>query len=343
MRADVPERVDVLLAATDAILARAPRFVALSTAVGVRRWVAVADEHGRGAALRSLLDGALLAARGPKAVSGLLAIGQRPDHVSPQRTDADVARWLEARVIRGDAVAVQLHGSATRDVFDRVETAGASLCTIAPYRSELPHDPTPVRRLIAAAVSGDLDVLVATNAATVQNLFVLAGACGAGDALVRALNGHVAAIAIGPVTAAAFETAGVPVATMPREPHTGELLRTLAGWLQRTRDEHARDLIVPGVRLEPDVGAVRIGAQRVLLSTLEFAVLAALVRRPGVVCPTEALTREVWGRTQPRKSTLVKHHIARIRRKLGPHGVTIESVRAVGYRYNPAAVTADAG
>jgi hypothetical protein len=41
------------------------------------------------------------------------------------------------------------------------------------------------------------------------------------DTLVRALNDRVAVVAIGPVTAAAFERAGVPIATMPREPHTG--------------------------------------------------------------------------------------------------------------------------
>jgi uroporphyrinogen-III synthase len=93
LRADVAERVDVLLSATDLILAAAPRFVAVSTAVGIRRWIAVADEFGRGPALHALFTAAHLAARGPKAVSGLLAVGHRPAFVSPARIDADVARW----------------------------------------------------------------------------------------------------------------------------------------------------------------------------------------------------------------------------------------------------------
>ena len=76
---------------------------------------------------------------------------------------------------------------------------------------------------------------------------------------MRALNDRVAVVAIGPVTATAFERAGVPIATMPREPHTGELLRTVAGLVQRRRGEHTRDLTVPRFRLEPDVGVVRVG------------------------------------------------------------------------------------
>lgn len=342
LQADIPQRIDLVLSATDAILAAAPRWVAVSTAVGIRRWVAVADDHGRGPALRTLFDGAQLAARGPKAVSGLLAVGQRPAFVSPGHMDADVARWLAGRVTSADAVAVQLHGSGTLDVFGSLEHSGARLHPVAPYRCDLPADRGPAQQLIAATVAGNLDVLVATNAATVDNLFVLAARSGVRDALVRALNEHVAAIVIGPVTAVAFERMGVPIATMPREPHTGELLRTLAGWVQRRRDEHTHDPVVPRVRLEPDVGVVRVGDHGVVLSALEFAVLAALVRRPGMVCPTESLSREVWGHAQPRRSSMVKHHIARIRRKLGPHGVAIESVRAVGYRYNPAVVAAEA-
>ena len=122
---------------------------------------------------------------------------------------------------------------------------------------------------------------MATNAATVDNLFVLAADRGVRDPLVRSLNDRVAVVAIGPVTAAASERTGVSIATRPREPHTGELLRTLAGWVQRRRDEHTRDLTVPRFRLEPDVGVVRVGDRAVVLSTLECAVLAALVRRPG--------------------------------------------------------------
>lgn len=338
--ADLPQPDDVLVAATDAILAAAPRLIAVSTAVGVRRWVGVADRHGRGDALRALFAEAEIGARGPKAVSGLLAVGQRPAFVSPGRIDSDVARWVASRVEPGDAVAVQLHGSSTLEPYAEIPAAGATMLPVAPYRCTLPVDPGPAERLIDAAVSGHLDALVATNAATVDNLFVLSGRAGLREALVQALNERVAAVAIGPVTAAAFESSGAPVATMPREPHTGELLRTLCSWMQRRIDEGMHHVGAPALRLEPDVGVVRIGDRGIVLSGLEFALLAALVRRPGVVCPLESLTREVWALDRPRDSSLVKHHVARIRRKLGADGAAIENVRAVGYRYNPTVLAA---
>jgi DNA-binding response OmpR family regulator len=94
--------------------------------------------------------------------------------------------------------------------------------------------------------------------------------------------------------------------------------------------------------MDPHAGAVRMGDRAVDLSALEFALLAALVRRPGVVCPLDALLREVWGHDQPRDASTVKHHVARIRRKMGADGAAIENVRAVGYRYNPTVTAARA-
>ena len=138
LQADVAERVDVLLSATDLILAAAPRFVAVSTAVGIRRWGAVADEFGRGPALHALFAAARLAARGPKAVSGLLAVGHRPAFVSPARMDADVARWPAGRVTGADAVAVQLHGSGT---------LARSSASSTPVPGSIRSRPTGVNRL----------------------------------------------------------------------------------------------------------------------------------------------------------------------------------------------------
>ena len=84
------------------------------------------------------------------------------------------------------------------------------------------------------------------------------------------------------------------------------------------------------------------GDRAIVLGAREFALLAVLVRRPGVVCPLDALLREVWGHDRPSDASMVKHHVARLRRKLGADGAAIENVRAVGYRYNPAVMTARA-
>ena len=74
-----------------------------------------------------------------------------------------------------------------------------------------------------------------------------------------------------------------------------------------------------GIELVPSAEAVRIGPQVVRLGSQEFAVLAATVRRPGVVLDVRQ----------------VRHEVSRIRRKLGEHAVTVRTVRGVGYKYVP--------
>ena len=64
-----------------------------------------------------------------------------------------------------------------------------------------------------------------------------------------------------------------------------------------------------------------------------FAVLAALVRRPGVVLQPGELALQAWGHRTPDDVTQVRHQVSRVRRKLGEHGRAVQTVRSVGYRY----------
>jgi uroporphyrinogen-III synthase len=253
--------------------------------------------------------------------------------VSPQETDADVAAWLGPRVGRGDVVCVQTHGSGRDDAYGRLQVGGVEVLRVSPYRCELPRRRGPAHDLIRAAVRGDLDVLVSTSAPAVRNLLVLAGEIGAREELVAALSGRVAVAAVGPVTARAFEDAGIPVAVMPQRFRTGDLLRALDGWARRRGEEPAPSR--ERIELLPEARAARVGARTVALGEREFAVLASLVRRPGIVCPPDLLARETWGHLAPTGTADVKHHISRLRRKLGGSGGALQTVRGVGYRYAP--------
>lgn len=71
----------------------------------------------------------------------------------------------------------------------------------------------------------------------------------------------------------------------------------------------------------------------VVLGPQQFDVLAALVRRPGVVCKPGTLALEAFGYAMPGDATAVRHHVLRIRHTLGAYGARIETVRSVGYRY----------
>jgi len=74
----------------------------------------------------------------------------------------------------------------------------------------------------------------------------------------------------------------------------------------------------------------------VQLSDLQFALVASLARRPGVVCPPTVLMREVWGEAGDRRRLEVL--ASRLRSRVAPVGLFIASVPKRGYRLEVAGV-----
>lgn len=75
---------------------------------------------------------------------------------------------------------------------------------------------------------------------------------------------------------------------------------------------------------------VRRDSQLVQLSAREFALLEALMHRPGAVLSREQLEDAVYGWGAEVGSNAVEVHLHNLRRKLGPD--TIRNVRGVGYK-----------
>ncbi|MBW3561544.1 MAG: uroporphyrinogen-III synthase [Actinobacteria bacterium] len=226
---DRPESDQQLAGSTDAIVAAGPDWLAASTGMGMRLWAEAAERTGRLHQLRRVVATARCVARGPKAVGGLRAVDAEPEWVSQEETDADVVRWLSDHVQAGQAVAVQLHGSPFEHPYGQLP-GDVRVITITPYRSVLPDDTGPARRLIQATLDGGLDVLTFTSVAAVRGLFAIARDMGLYDRLTAALRGPVAVAAVGPVTAAAFDPHDVPVTVVPRRSRTSELIRSIEAW-----------------------------------------------------------------------------------------------------------------
>jgi DNA-binding response OmpR family regulator len=98
----------------------------------------------------------------------------------------------------------------------------------------------------------------------------------------------------------------------------------------------------PPAGLEVDEGrrVVRVDGQPVELTALEFNLLAALIREPGIVVSRQALLEHAWGVAFVADDHLVDVHIANLRRKLGDDPSAprfVETVRGVGYRVREAA------
>lgn len=198
-------------------------------------------------------------------------------------------------------------------------------------------DPGLARSLLRSATGGDLDVVVAVTPDAASELVALARDQDLSGGLTEATcSGRLALAALCPATATALERAGLPVSLMPKSARADALVRMLDAWAT-TR----HTLPPPRIQLLPDSRAARIGRRVHVFGDLEFGVLATLVRRPDVACSHTLIAREAWEGHGPDNPAPVKHHISRIRDKLGPAAAAIQTVRGVGYRYAPAALPAD--
>jgi two-component system alkaline phosphatase synthesis response regulator PhoP len=87
-----------------------------------------------------------------------------------------------------------------------------------------------------------------------------------------------------------------------------------------------------GLVLHPGRHEVLVEGQPVPLTLTEFRVLHLLARRPGWVFTRNQIIAAAQGADVSVTERAVDVHIVSLRRKLGPVGETIETIRGVGYR-----------
>ncbi|MED5619912.1 response regulator transcription factor [Ideonella sp. BN130291] len=109
-----------------------------------------------------------------------------------------------------------------------------------------------------------------------------------------------------------------------------ELVARVRALLRRHAGSAAPVHTVGPLRLDPVRREVSLRGEPVHLSAREFALLEALMRRPGAVLSREALEESVYGWQDELASNAVEVHLHHLRKKLGA-GV-IRNVRGVGYR-----------
>ncbi len=84
--------------------------------------------------------------------------------------------------------------------------------------------------------------------------------------------------------------------------------------------------------IDRDGHRVWVDDQEVILTALEFRLLALLVERRGRVQSRDRLLTDVWGISADVTTRTVDTHVKRVRHKLGAAGPYIETLRGVGYR-----------
>ena len=112
-----------------------------------------------------------------------------------------------------------------------------------------------------------------------------------------------------------------------------ELLARIRALLRRTGEEQAPMTYTVGELVVcPSKHLVEVGGKPVSLSLKEFELLCALLQERGTVLARAQMLDRIWGYEFDGETRTVDVHIRKKKKKLGPCGDLIETVRGVGYK-----------
>ncbi|WP_346623433.1 uroporphyrinogen-III synthase [Blastococcus montanus] len=312
-----------LVAATRRVLAAPVDLVVATTGVGFRGWLEAADAWDL--PLVEHLSGSRVLARGPKA-RGAIRGGGLVDAWSPaSESSAEVLEHLLSGAegpLAGRRIAVQLHGDPLPDLVSGLRESGAEVLTVPVYRWVLPDDIAPVRRLVAAIVARGVDAVTFTSAPAAASLLQVAGELGQRDEMVAAFGDRVLAVAVGPVTAAPLDAAGIR-SSQPGRARLGALAREVVARLP----ERDPVLQVGPHSLQVRGHAAVVDGRLVELPPGSLAVLRELARQPGRVVARAELVASLPGGGD---GHAVEMAVTRLRAALGTP--LVETVVKRGYR-----------
>jgi uroporphyrinogen-III synthase len=287
--------------------------------------IAAAESWGLGDSLLAMLKDAQVVARGPKASAAVHQAGVPVAARAESERMDELINMLIAIGVEGRTVAFQRHGDDSPETIASLRAAGARVIEIPVYRWILPLDVGPAQSLIQSLLDAKLQAVTFTSAPAVRNLFLIAAELGCVDDVRSSLNSSVIPVTVGPVCAAAASDAGVKSPLVPDRYRIGPMIRTLTDELL---DRGIRATI-GGTPASICGNDLRLGQRLINLSGREAALLASLLAvAPRVISKTDLLNKVWGGETDPH---VIEVTVARLRRRLGDHGVFIQVVPRRGY------------
>jgi len=115
----------------------------------------------------------------------------------------------------------------------------------------------------------------------------------------------------------------------PFEP--GELEARIRALLRRAQGDASPVITIGALTIDQSRAIVTVGDRAVDLRRREWTVLERLVARVGKVVAKDRLAGEIFGFDEPVGPNAVEVYVARLRRKLGPNGPEIRTIRGLGY------------
>ncbi|TMF51518.1 MAG: response regulator transcription factor [Chloroflexi bacterium] len=116
-----------------------------------------------------------------------------------------------------------------------------------------------------------------------------------------------------------------------------ELMARVEAVIRRHRGKGGPRLSAGDVVVDLSEGRASRAGRQLVLTGIEFRILAALMRSSGQLVTYAQLAEAVWAVTTGPESNSLEVHISRIRQKLEQDGGSrlIHTVRGLGYRFSP--------
>ena len=133
-----------------------------------------------------------------------------------------------------------------------------------------------------------------------------------------------------------FEVGADDYITKPFSPRELVLrVRAVLRRAERGKRSEAKAREVGPLRIDEGAHRVWLEGEELVLTVVEFKLLAHFLAHRGQVRSREQLLTEVWGYREGVSSRTVDTHVKRLRAKLGPEvGACVETLRGVGYRFS---------
>ena len=116
------------------------------------------------------------------------------------------------------------------------------------------------------------------------------------------------------------------------------LRRPRGGARQPEAEQHA-PLRFGALTVDPVRREARLNGEEIVLTAMEFDLLATLASEPGIVFDRARLLEKLWGGDYFGSDHVIDVHVANLRKKIGDDPQDpryIQTVRGIGYRFRPA-------
>ena len=111
-----------------------------------------------------------------------------------------------------------------------------------------------------------------------------------------------------------------------------ELISRIKAVLRRTQTQKVNTVSLDEITIDEERHIVYINGEQVELTYKEYEILKLLIINKGIVLTRDRLMEHIWGYDFEQGNRTVDVHIQSLRKKLGPSGDHIKTIRHVGYK-----------